>query len=138
MPNIREIPGYSDHATNNGCYFLNRGQLMISDPVTGVKRRERVWTTDVYIEENEFDTILEFSESFATQVADALGWVSVEKVAALKAEIFALKARATLAEADAADAIDAVAKITRLAEKAPAPAKKAAAKKAPVKKATDV
>lgn len=79
MP-IREIPGYSPHATGDGCFFLNSHQLLINDEVTGVQRRERVFTTDEYITEHQWDTIVEFSERFAIEIAGALGWVSEGKV----------------------------------------------------------
>lgn len=74
MP-IREIPGYSPDATGDGCFFLNQHQRKINDPLTGVTRLERVWTTDEYIGENAFDTIIEFSERWASEVAGELGWV---------------------------------------------------------------
>jgi hypothetical protein len=92
MP-IREIPGYSDHATGNGCYFTKTHQLLIQDAATGHERRERVFTTDAYITVDEFETIIEFSERFAIEISGALGWTSQETSVAKEALIVDLTAK---------------------------------------------
>tara|TARA_R110002126_G_C10350267_1_gene491596 strand:- start:158 stop:664 length:507 start_codon:yes stop_codon:yes gene_type:complete len=92
MP-IREIAGYSNHANGGGCFFLKSHQLQIHDAKTGILRRERVFTTDEYVTEHDFETVIECSERFGIEVADALGWISPEVHLVLTAKIAELTAR---------------------------------------------
>ena len=103
---VREIDSYSQYAVGAGCFFNNSPQQMVDDPDTGVKRRERVFTSDTMIE-YEHEGTIEYGERFAMEISDALGWIPPKTWKVLKEHASQMELAATEANKRAVESEEA-------------------------------